>query len=62
MSQKVMSVQGMPQILLTFGLTICSLSILLPASPAWASYGGASYLGAGAVNSLLMAVTVLTQV
>lgn len=61
MSQKVMSVQGMPQILLTFGLTICSLSILLPASPAWASYGGASYLGAGAANSVLMAVTVLTQ-
>ncbi|WP_237222817.1 MFS transporter [Rothia nasimurium] len=66
MSQKterpsVASMPGMPQILLTFGLTICSLSILLPASPAWALAGGAGSLGAGATNAVLMAVTVATQ-
>lgn len=66
MSQKtarpsVARMPGMPQILLTFGLTICSLSILLPASPAWALVGGAGSLGAGATNAVLMAVTVATQ-
>ena len=66
MSQKtarpsVARMLGMPQILLTFGLTICSLSILLPASPAWALAGGADSLGAGATNAVLMAVTVATQ-
>ena len=66
MSQKtarpsVARMPGMPQILLTFGLTICSLSILLPASPAWALAGGAGSLGAGATNAVLMAVTVATQ-
>ena len=66
MSQKtarpsVARMPGMPQILLTFGLTICSLSILLPASPAWALVGGAGSLGAGSTNAVLMAVTVATQ-
>lgn len=60
-SPSVARMQGMPQILLTFGLTICSLSILLPASPAWALAGGAGSLGAGATNAVLMAVTVATQ-
>ena len=66
MSQKtartsVARMPGMPQILLTFGLSICSLSLLLPASPAWALAGGTGSLGAGATNAVLMAVTVLTQ-
>lgn len=61
MSTSVTRLPGMPQILLTFGLSISSLSILLPASPAWAIQGGAGSLGAGLVNAVLMVVTVLTQ-
>lgn len=61
MNPSVARLPGMSQILLTFGLSICSLSILLPASPAWAIHGGAGSLGAGMTNAVLMIVTVLTQ-
>lgn len=61
MNQSVARMQGMPQILITFGLSISSLAILLPASPAWALAGGAGSFGAGATNAVLMAVTVVTQ-
>lgn len=59
--QRLSSLPGMTQILLTFGLSISSLAILLPASPAWALAGGAGSLGAGATNTVLMALTVATQ-
>lgn len=47
--------------MLVFGLSISSLAILLPASPAWAASGGTGSLGAGATTAVLMAVTVATQ-
>lgn len=61
MKQSVARMPGMPQILITFGLSISSLAVLLPASPAWAVAGGAGSFGAGATNAVLMAVTVATQ-
>ncbi|MDO4898482.1 MAG: MFS transporter [Rothia sp. (in: high G+C Gram-positive bacteria)] len=60
-SQSVIRMQGMPQILTIFGLTISSLSILMPASPAWALHGGSDTFGAGLATTVLMVVTVLTQ-
>lgn len=61
MQQKVIQMPGMISIIATFAAVISSLSLLLPASPAWVASGGAGAMGAGTVTAALMAVTVATQ-
>lgn len=58
---KVLKYEGMPYIVATFGLAISGLALLLPASPAWVTSGGAGSLGAGMTTAVLMACTVATQ-
>ncbi|MFW0121505.1 MFS transporter [Rothia sp. CCM 9419] len=61
MQENVLRMPGMVPILATFAAVMSSLSILLPASPAWVTAGGAGASGAGLVTATLMGVTVLTQ-
>lgn len=58
---KVLKYEGMPYIVATFALAISGLSLLLPATPAWVTHGGAGSLGAGLTTAVLMACTVATQ-
>lgn len=61
MQEKVLRAPGMVSIVATFASVIASLSLLIPASPAWVAFGGAGSTGAGSVTATLMAVTVATQ-
>lgn len=58
---KILAIPGMISVLATFAAVISSLSLLMPASPAWVATGGAGSLGAGSVTAVLMAATVITQ-
>ena len=52
---------GMPALLAATVAGFSGFSALMPVAPLWASEGGASTAGAGAVNGVLMLFTVLTQ-
>ncbi len=62
MKQSLLRTLGMVPVLATFAFCISGLALLLPASPAWVSAGGANATGAGLVTAVLMAATVATQV
>lgn len=52
---------GMPLVLATAAMGFAGFSLLLPISPLWAMQGGADEFGAGLTTTVLMALTVLTQ-
>lgn len=51
----------MPALLAAAALGFTGFALLLPVAPMWAVHNGADNLGAGLVNSVLMACTVLAQ-
>lgn len=57
----VWRVPGMPALLACAAMGFTGFALLLPVAPMWAVRIGADNLGAGAVNSVLMACTVLAQ-
>ena len=52
---------GMPTLLAAAGLGFVGFAVLLPVAPMWAIHIGADSLGAGLVNMVLMACTVIAQ-
>ena len=52
---------GMPLLLLLTALAFAGYAALLPVAPLWAVHGGANEFGAGLVNGVLLAFTVVTQ-
>ncbi|MGV0744087.1 MFS transporter [Mycolicibacterium sp. XJ870] len=57
----VWRVPGMPALLAAAALGFTGFAVLLPVAPMWAVHIGADNLGAGLVNSVLMACTVVSQ-
>ncbi|MEU6768043.1 MFS transporter [Streptomyces sp. NPDC046853] len=57
----VITVSGMPHLLMLVLLCFAGFALLLPVSPEWAVHGGADEFGAGLVTAVLMATTVLAQ-
>jgi MFS family permease len=57
----VLRVPGMPLLLTMTVLGFSGYAALLAVAPLWAVHGGADTVGAGLVNGVLMAFTVLTQ-
>lgn len=53
--------RGTPELLAMTMLGFSGYAVLLPVAPLWVAHGGAGAAGAGAVNGVLMLVTVLTQ-
>ncbi|AKS36178.1 transporter [Mycolicibacterium goodii] len=51
----------MPALLASAALGFCGLALLMPVAPMWAVHNGADNLGAGLVNTVLMAFTVVGQ-
>jgi MFS family permease len=60
-TRSVLREPGMPLLVLMTGLGFSGYAALLPVAPLWAVHGGAGAQGAGAVNGVLMLLTVLTQ-
>ena len=61
---KTPSVWALPGVLplaLVIGFGFSGYAVLLPAGPMWVVHGGASTAGAGSLNGLLLAATVVTQ-
>lgn len=52
---------GMPVLLVVSALGFTGFALLLPTAPMWAVHIGADSLGAGLVNAVLMACTVIAQ-
>ncbi|MDN5716971.1 MAG: MFS transporter [Janibacter sp.] len=57
----VWTARGMPALLWATFLGFSGFAVLMPVAPLWAVHGGADEGGAGLVNGVLLAVTVLTQ-
>ena len=61
MRSSVWTHPGMPALAAMTTLGFSGYAVLLPVAPLWAVHGGAGTTGAGLVNGVLLAATVLTQ-